>query len=113
GMTVGFAEKEEGTKGAGAKGDAAKRISMMLEKVDTDGSGTISLSEFTASPMAEKIQERGHDPEKLFAMRDKDGDGEWSKKELAAPMGSGKGRPGSGSGKGKGKGKSEEGDADS
>ncbi len=98
---------EEGEKGKGkGKGggmDPGKRAEMMIEKLDTDGSGTISKAEFEASPMAGKMKGKEGMLDKVFAGRDANGDGELDKKELSKPMkGKGKG-PGDEGGKGKGK----------
>ncbi|MEC8825999.1 MAG: hypothetical protein VXX36_09470 [Verrucomicrobiota bacterium] len=99
GITFGLEAAEGDKKGKGGegkgKGDPAKRAEMMLEKLDTDKSGTISMEEFEASPMAAKMKKKGGEGAigKIFAVRDKDGDGELSKKELAAPVRGGKGGP--------------------
>ena len=99
GITFGLEAAEGDKKGKDGegkgKGDPAKRAEMMLEKLDTDKSGTISMEEFEASPMAAKMKKKGGEGAigKIFAVRDKDGDGELSKKELAAPVRGGKGGP--------------------
>ena len=98
GMTVGLDAQDGDKKGKGGKGkgDPAKRIEMMFEKFDTDKNGSISKAEFAASPIAGKIKEKGGENsiDKLFAARDKNSDGELTKKELAAPRARGKGGPG-------------------
>ncbi len=100
GMTFGLEAADDEKKGRpeggkGKGGDPAKRVEMMLEKLDTDKSGTISKAEFEAGPFAGKMKEKGGADaiDKMFAARDKDGDGELSKKELAAPRQGGKGAP--------------------
>ncbi|MBP82500.1 MAG: hypothetical protein CMO61_01470 [Verrucomicrobiales bacterium] len=97
GMTLGL-EAQDGdkkSKGGRGKGDPAKRVEMMLEKLDTDKNGSISKAEFAASPMAGKVKGKGGENsiDKLFAARDKNSDGELTKKELAAPRAGGKGGP--------------------
>ena len=98
GMTVGLDAQDGDKKGKGGKGkgDPAKRIEMMFEKFDTDKNGSISKAEFAASPIAGKIKEKGGENsiDKLFAARDKNSDGELTKKELAAPRARGTGGPG-------------------
>lgn len=116
GLAVGLAGAEDEKKGkpekGKGKGDPAQRAEMMLKKLDTDKSGTISKEEFAAGPMAERLKGKEGALDKIFAMRDKNGDGELDKKELAAPpKRDGKGGPkGKGKGKGDGKGKGEGGD---
>ncbi|MEM9016168.1 MAG: hypothetical protein AAGC68_04080 [Verrucomicrobiota bacterium] len=101
GMAVGLAQAEEGSKGKGGKGgkggkdmDPAKRAEMMLEKLDKDGSDTISREEFAASPMAERMKGKEDMLNKFFDSRDANGDGELDLAELSKPMRGGKGKPG-------------------
>jgi len=117
GMTFGLEAAEgekkgrlEGGEGKGkGKGNPAKRVEMMLEKLDTDKSDSISKAEFEAGPFAAKMKEKGGDDaiDKMFAARDKDGDGKLSKKELMAAGGKvgkgGKGGEGRPDGKPEGK----------
>lgn len=106
GFAVGLSQAEEGKgkgKGDGKGGDPAKRAEAMIKQLDKDGNGTISKEEFVAGPMAAKAKEKGGDPEKMFAGRDTNKDGQLDKAELSAPP-----KPkGEGKGKGKGKPKSE------
>ena len=95
---------EDEKKGKGKKGgdmDPGKRAEMMIEKLDTDGNGTISQSEFAASPFAERLKDKEGALDKLFAARDSNEDGELDLKELSKPMRGGKGGKG---GKGPGDG---------
>ena len=83
--------------------EPGKRAEMMLEKLDTDGSGGLSKEEFAAAPFAEKMSGKEGMFDKFFASRDTNSDGELEKKELSKPQqGKGKG-PGAGGKKGKGK----------
>ena len=113
GLALGIAQAADDEKkkpeGKGKGGDPAKRVAMMLEKLDKDDSGTISKAEFAAGPFAERLKEKEGALDKVFAARDKNGDGELDKKELAAPAKGGKGRPDAKGKKpdGKGKGKPE------
>lgn len=104
GMALSLHAEEEGKGKGKGKVDPAKRVAFMLEKLDTDGSGTISKEEFAAGPIAEKMKGKEGALDKIFAARDSDGDGELSKKELAKPMGKGKGPGPDGKGKAKKKG---------
>ncbi|MDF1825167.1 MAG: EF-hand domain-containing protein [Verrucomicrobiales bacterium] len=102
GMALGLAQAEEGDKGGKGKGkggDPAARADAMLKKLDTDGSGGISLEEFAAAPKPEKAKGKEGMLDKMFAARDTNSDGELDKAELSAPRKGGKGK-----GKGKGKG---------
>ncbi|MEM1442218.1 MAG: EF-hand domain-containing protein [Verrucomicrobiota bacterium] len=112
GMALGLHAEEDGKgKGKGKGGDMepGKRAEMMIEKLDTDGNGTISQSEFAAAPFAERLKDKEGALDKLFAARDGNGDGELDKKELSKPMKGGKGKgPGDGGKKGKGKKDAEE-----
>ena len=60
GLAVGLAGAEDEKKGkpekGKGKGDPAQRAEMMLKKLDTDKSGTISKEEFAAGPMAERLK---------------------------------------------------------
>jgi Ca2+-binding EF-hand superfamily protein len=69
----------------------------MIKALDKDGNGTISKEEFLAGPAATKAKTDGKDPEKMFAGRDTNKDGQLDKAELSAPP------KGKGDGKGKGK----------
>lgn len=104
GLSFGLSHAEdEGGKGKGkGKGDPAKRAEMMLKKLDTDESGTLSKEEFAAGPIGEKMKGKEGALDKIFAARDKNNDGELDKDELAAPP---KGKKGKGPKKGDGKGK--------
>lgn len=106
GLSLGIAqaddEKKPEGKGKGKGGDPAKRVEMMLKKLDKDGSGTISKKEFAAGPMAERLKDKEGALDKVFAARDKNEDGELDKKELAAPPKHGKGKGPRPDGKGKG-----------
>lgn len=107
GLSLGIAHADDDKKPEGkgkGKGDPAKRVAMMLKKLDKDASGTISKAEFAAGPMAERLKDKEGALDKVFAARDKNGDGELDKKELAAPPKNGKGPRPDGKGKpGKGK----------
>lgn len=102
GLAVGL-QAEEGKgkgdgkgKGKGKGGDPAQRAEAMIKALDKDGNGTISKEEFLAGPMATKAKADGKDPEKGFAARDTNKDGQLDKAELSAPpkgKGDGKGKP--------------------
>jgi hypothetical protein len=88
GLAVGLAQAEEGKekgKGKGKGGDPAKRAEGMIKALDKDGNGTISKEEFLAGPAATKAKADGKDPEKMFAARDGNKDGQLDKAELSAP----------------------------
>ncbi|MEX2578337.1 MAG: EF-hand domain-containing protein [Verrucomicrobiales bacterium] len=87
GLSVGLSHADDAKKGKG-KADPAKRAEMMLKKLDTDESGTLSKEEFAAGPMAKQLTEkRGADAvDKVFAMRDANKDGELDKEELSKPV---------------------------
>lgn len=56
----------------------------IIERLDTDGNGTVSLAEFKAGPRA---QENPEGADKVFARIDADGNGEISVAEFAQHMG--------------------------
>ncbi|MEM0969572.1 MAG: EF-hand domain-containing protein, partial [Verrucomicrobiota bacterium] len=84
-LIFGFASfavaEEDAGKGKGkGKGKGMPNPAELFSKLDTDGSGAISLEEMKASPMGEKAK----DPSKLeerFAKMDADSNGEVSKEE--------------------------------
>lgn len=107
GLAVGLAQaeegKEKGKEGKGGKGgDPAARAEATIKALDKDGNGTLSKEEFLAGPGAAKAKEKGADPEKMFAGRDTNKDGQLDKAELSAPPKAPKGK-----GQGKGKPKAE------
>ncbi|MDF1657807.1 MAG: EF-hand domain-containing protein [Verrucomicrobiales bacterium] len=96
GMALGLAQAEEGDKGGKGKGkgkggDPAARADAMLKKLDTDGSGGISLEEFAAAPKGDKSKGKEGMLDKMFEMRDTNSDGELDKSELSKPREGGKG----------------------
>lgn len=107
GLAIGLVQAEEGKeKGKGKGGTPEERAAAMIKTLDKDKNGTISKEEFLAGPMAAKAKEKGGDPEKMFAGRDKNKDGQLDLAELsAAPKP--KGKPGEAKPKGEEKPKAE------
>lgn len=104
GLAIGLVQAEEG-KEKGKGGTPEERAAAMIKNLDKDKNGTLSKEEFLAGPMVAKAKEKGGDPEKMFAGRDKNKDGQLDLAELsAAPKP--KGKPGEGK-PGEGKSKSE------
>ena len=97
------AEGDKPKKGEGKKPggdvDPAKRAEMILGKLDTDKSGSISKEEFAASPMAKRAQGDQEKIDAAFGRMDKDGDGSITQAELAAMPARGGGKKPGGEGK--------------
>lgn len=96
GLAIGLVQAEEGKeKGKGKGGTPEERAAAMIKNLDTDKNGTLSKEEFLAGPVATKAKADGKDPEKMFAGRDKNKDGQLDLAELSvAPKP--KGKPGEG-----------------
>lgn len=89
-------KKGAGKKPGGESADPAKRAEMILQKLDTDKSGSISEAEFAEGPMAKRAQGDEEKIKKAFARMDKDGNGSITAEELAAMPAR---KPGEGGGK--------------
>lgn len=95
---------EEENKGPGKGKGGIQRPE--FKSLDTNGDKKISRVEFAKSPIASKIREnRGKEfVDRIFGMRDKDGDGSINLQEFNTEPGAGKGKGGKGKGMSKGKG---------
>jgi len=83
--TLSTKELKEGLKAAGVK--IPKDLAVVLEEVDTDGSGVLDYTEFLAASMDHKIYSQENIVWAAFRKFDVDGSGSIDKNELLAVLG--------------------------